>query len=362
MPQQNTIIDQIYEAAVLAEFWPTVIELLAETVGCFGGAFFSVNKGGTHYAASRNCIDHLQALMTDEWAALNVRAHNLIALKQPAFMTDHDLCTDEQIENLDIYRKFLRPRGLGWVVGTYIQGAQGDIGILSLDQRYESGPFSSKVVQFLDGLRPHIARAAMLSSQFQMEKRRSSLSGLEALGIPAAVIDSRGKVKLANRHFADHARLISISAHDTISVRDPAANSLLKMALSLLTTENDPGPRSIPVPGSEESPAVVLNIVPLRRQARDLFGNGEAILAIVPLSFPGLPFKTLIQSLYDLTPTEARTTEALVEGRSIRDIARLNGVSPETVRSHVKHVLSKTGTSRQAELVSRFSSFSPASG
>ena len=58
-----------------------------------------------------------------------------------------------------------------------------------------------------------------------------------------------------------------------------------------------------------------------------------------------------LRSRYGLTPTEIRVATALAEGLSVRAIADRHGVTYETARSQIKAVLSKTGTSRQAELV-----------
>ncbi|MBX9459511.1 MAG: hypothetical protein KL863_27710 [Rhizobium sp.] len=49
--------------------------------------------------------------------------------------------------------------------------------------------------------------------------------------------------------------------------------------------------------------------------------------------------------------------EALLCGYSVKDIALRFLLSVETVRSHVKSVLSKTGTKRQAEFLSKFAGF-----
>lgn len=87
-----------------------------------------------------------------------------------------------------------------------------------------------------------------------------------------------------------------------------------------------------------------------------MFAAADAIVAAVPLASPGLPFAALVHALYDLTPVEAITAEALLEGRSVREIAALRGIGVETVRTYVRNILAKTGTARQAELVARFSS------
>lgn len=55
--------------------------------------------------------------------------------------------------------------------------------------------------------------------------------------------------------------------------------------------------------------------------------------------------------LFGLLPSEARLAWTLAQGNSIQQSAELLGITVETARNYSKKVYSKTGTSRQAELV-----------
>jgi len=74
-------------------------------------------------------------------------------------------------------------------------------------------------------------------------------------------------------------------------------------------------------------------------------------LHIVPVSEPG-PFPApVLQSLYGLTPSEARLAHALATRRNLTRAASDAGLTVTTARSYLKRVFLKTGTSRQAQLV-----------
>ena len=64
------------------------------------------------------------------------------------------------------------------------------------------------------------------------------------------------------------------------------------------------------------------------------------------------PDAQLVQALFGLTPCEAAVATALALGHSTDSIALGLGVQTNTVLSHIKKVLTKTGTQRQAQLVS----------
>ncbi|MFL5282677.1 MAG: helix-turn-helix transcriptional regulator [Rhodopila sp.] len=55
--------------------------------------------------------------------------------------------------------------------------------------------------------------------------------------------------------------------------------------------------------------------------------------------------------MFDLTAAEARVARALASGEVVDAIAATDGTSPNTVRTHVRSVLGKTGCHRQADLV-----------
>ncbi|MCK5746191.1 MAG: DNA-binding response regulator [Oricola sp.] len=64
-----------------------------------------------------------------------------------------------------------------------------------------------------------------------------------------------------------------------------------------------------------------------------------------------MPETAEIAAALNLTPSEARIVQGLAEGDNMEEAAKRAGVSLSTARSYLKTVFSKTGVSRQAELV-----------
>lgn len=236
---EQSLVDQIYEAGLVPELWPDVIGGIALFGGCYGGSLFSVHRGGSLALATPDCRPHVEVLLQERWSRCNIRAERLLARRHPGFLTDRDVCSDEEIRTHPIYVDFLRPRGLGWTAATCIAGAPGDVAILSIDQLDERGPIPPATIELLDGLRPHIARAAMVSAQLQMERLRGWLHGLEALNV-AAAIDARGRVKASNRRFEDLAPKVATGAFDALSIADAGASALFREALDGLKNGQQP--------------------------------------------------------------------------------------------------------------------------
>jgi DNA-binding CsgD family transcriptional regulator len=96
---------------------------------------------------------------------------------------------------------------------------------------------------------------------------------------------------------------------------------------------------------------MVAHVIPVRLSARDVFLRCAAVLAITPVSAPQAPPVELVQSLFDLTPAEARVARSLAAGKSVEAIASDSGVSLNTVRTQVRGVFDKTGCNRQVDVV-----------
>ena len=59
----------------------------------------------------------------------------------------------------------------------------------------------------------------------------------------------------------------------------------------------------------------------------------------------------VLQSLYGLTPAEAKLAALLAQGKSLTEAATELHVTQNTARTHLKHIFQKTGVNRQSELV-----------
>jgi DNA-binding CsgD family transcriptional regulator len=59
----------------------------------------------------------------------------------------------------------------------------------------------------------------------------------------------------------------------------------------------------------------------------------------------------VLAKLYQLTASELRVLQAVVEVGGVPAVAEALGISRATVRTHLHHVFQKTATKRQSELV-----------
>jgi DNA-binding CsgD family transcriptional regulator len=219
-----------------------------------------------------------------------------------------------------------------------------------LSRRTERGPFERASADRLDALRPHLARSVLISARLELERARVAGETLAALGVPALVFNDAGKVLAANS-LVEATGLVRWRAFDLVSLKDKAADKLLRAAIAIIDSKMELGVRSFPVRDAEAGTTMVAHVIPIRLSARDIFVRCAAVLAMTPVTAPQAPPLELVQSLFDLTPAEARVARSLAAGKSAEAIASDSGVSLNTVRTHVRGVLHKTGCNRQVDVV-----------
>jgi DNA-binding CsgD family transcriptional regulator len=188
-----------------------------------------------------------------------------------------------------------------------------------------------------------------------LERARAAAETMAQIGLPALVFDERGKVLAANHlieALTDHIRW---RAQGGVSLKDAGADALFRQAIGALGPEGGAAVRSFAVRAAEPNAAMVAHVIPIRRAARDIFARCAGALVMTPATLPRAPSVELVQSLFDLTPAEARVARGLSAGETVEEIASTGRVSRNTIRTQLRGVLEKTGCRRQVEVVALLS-------
>jgi len=351
------LVERIYESAFVPELWPGVLDELGQIADAVGGTLFITKPEVSYWAASSGTRDRAESFVNEQWIGRGQIIARSFALRHAGFLTELDVVTLEELDQEPIYRDFWRPRGIGWVVGTAIPIPTGENVLITLPRRIERGPVERSIVHQLDELRPHLARGVLMSARLQLERAHVAGATLAALGIPALVLDAQGKVLATNRLIEALGATIHWLAQDRIALMDKAADRLLRDAIAAID-ETGANVRSFPVRDTADEAMMVAHVIPVRLSARDIFVRCAAVLVLTPVARPQAPPVELVQSLFDLTPAEARVARGLASGKTVDDLATDGGIATSTIRTYVKHVLEKTGCNRQVEVVTLLNAIS----
>lgn len=357
---EDDLVDRIYEAGAVPELWPSVLEELGKVGKVNGGLLFAVRDQTAHWTASPGLYEMSKGYFDAGYSGRDDRTARLLAYDHQGFVTDLDVFTREEWEADPIRQEYFVPRGLGWGVATAIKVPTGDLLIFHGERRLEEGPVEREVVQRLDLLRPHLARAALMSARIAFERTQGAVAALEMVGIPAAVLGPRGTAIATNSLLEALTPGVVQSRPTRLGFANPRADQMLAIALEAAEAGLHEGPaRSIPIPAAGGGVPMVAHLLPIRASAREVFTGAAAVLLMTPVTLRELPDAAVIQGLFDLTPAEARIARALGGGMTIGQIATTTGASAATVRNQVQAVFGKTGMHRQADLVGLLQGLSP---
>lgn len=344
----DSVVDEIYEAAVIPEFWPRVLGRIGRLVDGDAAALLAFGKEpAPRYLTTESYQDAFADYIANGMQLPNIRPQRSLERMPMAFAHDLEVCTSEELLNDPMYVRFLRPYGFGWAAGTAVPVPSGDLLVYDIAKSSRKAPFTRAEMERLDPLRPHLARAALLAHRLRLKAAAAATEALDILGLPAAVLERDRTVLAANESLTTLAPRVRVGAFDRLYLQAKAPDDLFGAALMALNFE---GVRSIPLAATETTAAMVAHIVPIRRAAGDIFSRGDALLLFTLVTAPSAPLTEVLTGLFDLTPAEAKVARGISIGHSLEEVAASNGVSRETIRSQLKSLMMKTGTGRQAEL------------
>lgn len=345
------IVDSLYEAAAVPELWKDVLARLCLFVGVRAGALLTIDPGGGVKSIVTDVYrETFEDYLTNGLQYPNVRPRRALAMHPHKFLSDLDVCTQDEIDRDPLYVKFLRPHGFGWTAGTAVYSPTKDIIVFDVAKLKTEGPFDRDNISRLDQYWPHFARASLLSQRLGFHASRATTEAMQAIGLPAASLSAQGRIVSANTMFEELSPRVLFGAFDRVSLANSKADRLLERALGQLETRSAASLQSIAIPGTDGKPALVAHVIPIRRAAGDVFTRSVALLVVTPVTAPDAPLTDVLTGLFDLTSAEARIARGIANGDSVESMAAQAGVSRETIRSQLKSVMSKTGTERQTEL------------
>ncbi len=304
-----------------------------------------------------------------KWHQFDPRAHLTIGSEPGQWLNCWDHFDEEFVAHDPFYRDFLIPYG-----GRYVSGCkllqEGPVHtMLGVHRGNGSAKFDAEEIAVSKRFARHLSDALHAHRQ-QGQAHKQSRLGVELLArlrAPVALIDEQRLVLQANP--AAHALLERAEAVELrgghLHCQRPTDDGAFLLGLRRLI-QGEPGAPQVEARDSKffqraTAPAsgatVGLYLYALLPSATmHAFGNQPLAMCLFHDPKAQIGFDPyVVASAFDLTPGEARIAVAAAEGASPSEIAKRHAVSVHTVRTQLQSVFGKTGTSRQAELVSLLS-------
>ena len=178
------------------------------------------------------------------------------------------------------------------------------------------------------------------------------LDVLEQLATPAMLLDWQGRVFASNtKAEALLDRAFGLAAGRFRVAHRPSALRLEEAIRRVLATHAVPnaGAETVAIEREGRRPLVV-DLIRCRRSMFDVLPGGVVLVVFTDLQAIRVSAAGRLRHVFRLSATEARVATVIARGGGVDSAAAELAVSRETLRSHLKAVMAKTGTGRQAEL------------
>jgi len=351
-------VDRIYEAAMVPELWPAVFDDFGAVAGCDKAGMFVMDvgrpqpvKGGVFnergQEAARICFD-------EGWIGRSTQAAKITTIPDPRFFGDLEIFTREEIDNDPYYQEFLRPHGLSWGAGTFIDGPTHDKIIVTTHRAYERGPLEPAQIAALTALRPHLSRAAFLSARLELDRMSAATQALARLGLPAGCLNTQGRLVLANGLFEALMPDPFADRRDRLRIVERGGDMRLGELIAQAGTGASGG-GTVLVRADDGKARLIVHLLPVVRSSRSIFSDIDWLVVALPVNGRRGIRSGVLEGLFDLTVSEARIAREIAGGANLLQVATATGYTHETVRSYLKAVFAKTGVNRQSELLNLLS-------
>jgi DNA-binding CsgD family transcriptional regulator len=149
-----------------------------------------------------------------------------------------------------------------------------------------------------------------------------------------------------------------------LAPKDGSARSMMSRAIAEAASNESAMPVggiTLALPDGQRG-GLVATILPLsqgrRRALSGPFAATAAIFVQDPIVSPHFPGEAF-GKLYGLTNAELRVLLAMAPGLGVKDVAAILRIGEVTARTHLQHIYSKTGTSKQTELLNLLNNSAP---
>lgn len=355
--QLHVLIDRVYDASVGNKAWCGLADKIALNFGSTSAVLKVQDTQGRAHLVDMTpnlVIDPKHQDWADHWQRNDLWVEKSLAQGMSNIVTSRELIPDAEFEQTNFYGDWIRHLEIYHMIGAVFPVGDDLVGVIGIHRPNRSRAYQaldrSRLTQFL----PHLQRAFCLHQKLARSQSGAAavIKALERAHSAIVIVDAHMSILFASRlaeQMIAQAREFAVT-HGKLAIRQPGVSArLAQLITGCVQTASGIANSSggaIAIQRGERLP-LTLSVAPLHPAAME---QPAALIFIRDPEALTTCAETLRQ-LFGLTHTEAVVAEALAEGRGLTEIAESLSIGMGTVRSHLKKILSKTNTRKQAELV-----------
>ena len=357
------LIAAIYDAIIEPSGWDEVVKRIVEATKSFSGNLVLQQAG----AGSLTALYNVDPLYADAYAQtyykndpLNTPVWSIAPGEVRACSYTHT----DSFRASAYYDEFVRPQGWVDLVVTGLARTPNAFSLLALTRSPDAVWVEQAQWQLLETLAPHLQRAATIQDLLSRTRATTKSLGaaVAAAGFAVFLLTEDCRVVFANAKAEDLVRRQTGLRYERgqLAAATPALTHRLH---ALARAGSWPGRGNGEIGGTleisrgENRQPLVAHVIPLaaNRVAAvfDIDRPAAAVFIVDPAAGPGAQIQRFA-ARFGLTPAETRVLAEIIGGNGLLAAAARLNITYATAREHGKRILSKTGTTRQTELIRRY--------
>jgi DNA-binding CsgD family transcriptional regulator/PAS domain-containing protein len=362
--QFSGLIGRIYNCAIDPDLWSeTMCDICAE-LECLYGALLLLDPEESQHRFVKTWNTppdwiSRHAQYNDDLAliyrsALNSRGH---AVDEPMILS-RDV-PQEIRENTRYFQEWCKPQGICDGIHAVVLHEPPRVGFFSAVRHEGVGYAAEREMAIMRLLAPHIRRAVTISDLMDMQTLEAQALATTLDGFTAGIIVVADHSRILHANLAAQemlARQATIrSVNGMLTTSDTIADAALAGAVSR-ARRNESGIESagisVALRGNSGELAMA-HVLPLARGdlRTRLMPQATAAIFVTDDSRPHASDLAAIAASLGFTQAEARLVEKLMEGATLASAAHGLGIAETTAKTHLSHIFSKAGVSRQTDLI-----------
>jgi len=357
----SSLIGDIYDALVDQTLWIGALDKAAQFVGAQAGVLLWQNPASVSVDLIHafGIEPHYVDLYVERYAKLDPTTAPMFQLETDDVASPTDLLPHGEFANSIFYREWLEPQGFVDLLRASLDKSPTDFARLFFLRKSESGMVDGSMRERLRLIVPHIRRAVLVGQMVDRAAAEAATFGnaLDGIGAGLFFVDAGGRIVHANTSGQDMLAqgVLARGSSGKLASYDTSAVQGLDEIFGITESGDADEPRGGAVPlTARDGEHYVAHVLPLTAGSRRQAGTSSEAIAAIFVKKAALDMPSpqdIMAKFYKLTPTELRVLFAIVQVGGVPDVAQSMGISPSTVKTHLRRLFAKTGTDRQADLV-----------
>ncbi len=357
------VVSKLYDAVTDIDKWPAFLAASAE--------LFEAQGAQVAHHDLKNQRLSFSMVHGYDWSIEHYQRYDSLIGEDPRiphfnnnpFLPMHcrTFLDEETLHNSRVYQEVLSKGDVEYTLGVNLLDQDQAITYFLALRNKDQPPFGEAECALLGELMPHLNRAIKLQKELGRIdfERQVSIDALDSMALGIMVVDPTSTLHFINetaRTITDTNDGISIKGNRLVVSGIDERNFYRKLKEQLdIPPSTDQSGEAFQIARASGKEAYSVLVSSYRSgKIHGISTNADspyAVILIRDLDHPQESRTEILQRIYGLTLSQARLTNLLANGRSLKEAAADLNLTFESARQYLKLVFQKTGTNRQAELV-----------